>query len=474
MSAPNVLLICSDQHHPRYGGCLGESTVQTPNLDRLADRGCVFTDAHCTDPVCGPSRRSFLTGRYVHEIAAWANCTPFHGHDETWAADLRDAGYETCLIGKMDLAGERQDGGFGEHQVRHRRPAWDPWPRTSPWGQRLDQPVRPDKRHLLDEAGAFGDGRATDLSCDLTGTRDRGHYDHDRWCIDSARQWLTRTHRRPWCLTVGLLYPHWPYRAPTEWCERYHDADLPGAAAERFPNPDLHPALRRMQRNLRLDEIEAPKMERVRRVYAAMISCMDAMIGELLDELERQGELQNTIVIYTSDHGEALGEHGLVFKHSPYRASLNVPLIVAGPGIPAGRRIERPVSLVDLHPTIRARFGLPVDPTRPGADLWPMITGTDVTRGPVFAEHHANFITGGWFAIVDENWKYVHYPDERASLFDRRKDPDECRDLGADPAYASVREACRHQLLQVCDPQVVSAKAARDLGLSARNPGVPI
>ncbi len=469
----NVLVICSDEHHPLFGGCLGEAVVHTPNLDRLARRGCVCEDAHCPDPVCGPSRQSLLTGRWVHQIGAWANPVPFDGHDDTWAAALRDTGVETCLIGKMDLAGERQDGGFGEHHVRFRRPAWSTWPLRKAWGQRLDQPSRARQQlSLLAEAGAFGDGRATDAVCDLTGTRDRGHYDHDRWCIDTALEWLRRPHPGPWCLTVGLLYPHWPYRAPADWCERYGDADLPQPVDQRFPNLDLHPALRRMQRNLGFDDVDAATADRVRRTYAAMVSCMDAMIGELLDELERKGELDRTVVVYTSDHGEALGEHGLYFKHTPYRASLNVPLIVAGPGLPAGRRVTTPVSLVDLHPTICEHFGLPADRQRPGHSLWPLLTGTGNDREPVFAEHHANYITGGWFAIIDDRWKYVHYPEEVPSLFDRVEDPDERHDLGVDPRYAEVRARCHRALLAVCDPEAVRRQAAQDLALPSLNPGV--
>jgi choline-sulfatase len=189
MNKPNILVICSDQHHPLMTGYRGHPYVKTPNLDQLAEEGTHFTKAYCNSPVCTPSRMSFITGKYPSQIGSWFIGCPLNPEEMTWARRLDQAGIAATMLGKMDFCGEYQDGGFTDYKIIEKRPAFKPYPRNTPIDARLEGYIRPDKRRHLEHAGIREDIE-TDGS---DGHNDRfGFYDHDRivtgWAVDYLRQ----------------------------------------------------------------------------------------------------------------------------------------------------------------------------------------------------------------------------------------------------------------------------------------------
>lgn len=462
-SPQNLLVICSDQHHPLMTGYRSHPYVQAPNLDRLAEEGTHFTRAYCNSPVCTPSRMSFITGKYVHQIGTWMIGFPLDRAEMTWARRLDQAGMPTTMLGKMDFCGDYQDGGFTDHRIIHHRQAWSHIPPPEPWSARMRGYTRADKPRLIREAGP----RPVASQVENTGRYDS--YDHDRQVTDWALEYLQARDEgseiEPWCLYVGYMLPHWPFRIPDRYYDLYYPNNLELPFDARFPNESLHPSVRHFQEALNLGVVDEDVQRRTVAAYYGMITCLDDMIGELMAALDRHGFSDRTTIIYTSDHGESLGEHGLYYKQCAYEGSVGVPLILSGPDIPEGHRVDHPVSLVDLYPTILDWAGLKSEPDRPGHSWLPLIRGASPACDYAFSEFHGNFFRQDWYMLVQGDYKYIYYVKERPALFNMRKDPQEMNDLAADPAYADILKIFEQTLRSICDPDAVADHAKRDLGL---------
>lgn len=462
-SAQNMLVICSDQHHPRMSGYRGHPYVQTPNLDRLAESGTHFTSAYCTSPVCTPSRMSFITGKYVHQIETWMIGFPLARDEMTWARRLDQAGIPTTMLGKMDLCGGYQDGGFTDHRIIHHRKAWPEIPRPEPWPDRMRGFTRPDKPRLIREAGP----RPIASQVDISGQYDS--YDHDRqvtdWALDYLQDRAGKPEGEPWCVYVGYLLPHWPFRIPDQYFDMYYPDHLDLPFDAHFPNESLHPAIRHFQEALDLGAVDEDIIRRTVAAYYGMITCLDDQVGELMAALDRHSLTEQTTIIYTSDHGESLGEHGLFYKQCAYEGSVGVPLILSGPEIPAGKTVAQPVDLVDLYPTILDWADLEPEADRPGNSWLPLTRGAVPRRPYAFSEFHGNFFRHDWYMLVRGDFKYVYYAKERPSLFNIVDDPNEMTDLAMDPSYEGVLKSFEATLRTICDPDDVANQAKRDLGL---------
>lgn len=467
MKQPNILVICSDQHHPRVAGYRGHPRVLTPNLDRLASEGTHFTRAYCNYPLCTPSRMSFITGRYCHELGVWNNGWPLSPDETTWARRLDRAGIPSVMCGKMDFVGEYQDGGFTEHHIIRRRRSH--LPITKPFRGRLPgfECWWSKDDDTINHAGSRTEKVISD---GVDGEEDDGigNFDHDRIVTDGALKWL-REHAgdaSPWCLYLGLVFPHSPFTVPHRFFDLYYPNRDPLPVDARFPNPNLHPVVMNFQRSQRVANITDDSLRRMLAAYFGMVTCMDEMIGEVLAELESQGALDNTFVIFTSDHGEALGEHGLISKSTSYEGSVGVPLILRGPGIQRSQSIETPVSLLDLYPTILDMAGLRAEPDRRGCSLLPLARGAPASRPDfVLAEYHGWFLTQSWFMLVRGDLKYTWYSRGRPSLFNLRDDPDECHDLALDPASRPLLEQFEKFLRSVVDPDRIAIESKQALKL---------
>lgn len=476
---PNILIIMSDQHRADAVGYRGHPVVRTPNIDRIAAEGACFTSASCTSPICNPSRMSLMTGRYVHELGVWLNGVKLPEDQITWADRLAASGMQTGSAGKLGVVGTGQTLGFASIDTRARHPVFEPWPFESPFDERLEGFHREarwlDQGPFTREEGIAGlrNGGAV---ADAPGLRPQrelisyvGYYDQDREATDLTLAFLRRPGRdTPWVHFVGLTMPHWPFICPTQYMDMYDPAqvDLPHDAD--FDNDALHPAVRFFQQ-ARPFEMDEAKLRRIIAAYDAMITCVDGMIGEILDELDAQGLAGSTYVIYVSDHGEALGDHGLFDKQTSYEGSVAVPLAIRGPGVESGLRIDEPVSLIDLYPTLLDMAG--IDPRaeagdRPGRSWLPRLEGrAPPQQRDVFAEYHGGYFRQDWCMLRRGSLKYTHYDGGPPTLFDLDGDPHEDVDLAGDPAWAGSVAELEEALREIMDPEATSLRAKRDCGL---------
>jgi len=450
MTPENLLFIMSDEHNPRLLGAAGHTIIKTPHLDRLAARGTMFSDAMCNSPICVPSRASFATGRYVHEIGFWDNAHPYNGSVKGWGHRLIARGHHVVSIGKLHYRSTEDSNGFSREIM--------PLHVVDGVGDvlgsiRPELPIRESVRDLADELGP--------------GESSYAQYDRD--IAEAAEQWLSeaaaRPNGKPWVLFVSFVEPHFPLIAPPQFYALYDAQSLPVPAMYAESERPDHPFIQAMRRCMNYDRHFTPdKMRRAIANYYGMVSHLDHLIGRVLAALDRTGFTASTRVIYTSDHGDNLGARGLWGKSNMYRESAGVPLIMAGTDIPAGQVCDRPVSLIDCHPTIFEFTGLPLeaeDATRPGRSL-PDIARGQVGDRVVLCEYHAVGAVTGAFMIRTGRWKYIHYVGMPPMLFDVVADPGERHDLGRDARHATDVAACEQALRSVVDPDAVNRRALAD------------
>jgi choline-sulfatase len=460
----NLLILMSDEHDPRWMGCSGSDLVQTPNLDRLAARGTRFAAAYTACPICVPARAAFATGKYLHQIGYWDNADPYEGAEPSWHHRLRGAGHRVVSVGKLHFRSTDDDQGFSEEII---------------------------PMHVVDKRGdLFGLLRGDTMPprtdgakmAGLAGPGESEYTWYDREIAARAQVWLREEapkHRnRPWVLFVSLVAPHFPLKAPPHWYYRY--------PFERIPMPKLYARHERPQHpyaldqagNTRYDEYFADEaaVKRARAGYFGLVSSLDENIGHVLDTLEETGLARDTRVLYTSDHGDNLGARGLWGKQVLYEEAAAVPLILAGPGVPAGKVCDTLASHVDAYPTVMQAVGedrREMYSGQPGVSLFGLAAGERPER-TVLAEYHASSSRSGEYMIRHGRYKFVyfvHYPD-RPQLFDLAEDPEELRDLGTDAGHRGVVKQCEERLRALLDPVAVDRRAkARQAELIAANGG---
>ncbi|MFW5814163.1 MAG: sulfatase [Spirochaetota bacterium] len=439
---PNILWICSDQQRFDTLGVTGNELIRTPNLDRLASEGTVFNRAYSQAPICTPSRASFLTGMYASTVHACTN------GNERWAeaapllpAMLRDgAGYDCGLSGKLHLAGAQgrveprpADDGYRFFRWSHHPiDDWDEGHDYADWirSQGMD-PAR-----IYEENGFYP-----------------AEIHQTTWCTDEAIRFIDEERDGPWLMSINYFDPHPAFDPPASHRSRYDPAAMPGPhyresdlAAQAllegvdFQSPPRDP-----------DEFDAKTLQAA---YYAMIELIDENVGRLLDHLERTGARENTIIVYTSDHGESLGDHGLLLKGCRfYEGLVRVPLIVAGPGFAAGQRSDALVELTDIAPTLLEVAGMEPPERFVGRSLAPMLRGEatlDRHRDHVRSEYYHTLsrkapgrdeFNGSYATMIrDDRYKLVVYHGHPVGeLFDLEADPWEHENLWDDPAHAEVR-----------------------------------
>jgi choline-sulfatase len=354
---PNILIILSDQHTAHVSGPYGHPIVQTPNLDALAAGGTVFENNYCNSPICVPSRMSFMTGQHLRNNGIWDNGVPLPSDRITWAHQLKAAGYDVALSGKMHFRGLDQLHGF-RAQLAYDINALN-LPKIRLWDEGLEQRAEP-STSIKAEAG-----RSKEIDADDAVTAAALDY-----LRDPARQ------DQPWALVTGYVAPHPPFVVPQKYLDMYppDEMDLPTIPEGHLD--ELHPAYQRQMawRGWQPGGISDENIRRARAVYYALTTYLDDQIGMLLAALDESGQRENTIIIYLSDHGEMLGEHGLWYKCNFYEQSAHVPLIVNGIG-QAGQRVPAVTSNVDVTATLLDLAGVesisPVD----GDSLLPLVQG---------------------------------------------------------------------------------------------------
>jgi len=451
MQPRNLLFIMSDEHSRRVLGCHGHPMIETPNLDRLASRGVRFTDAYCNSPICVPSRASFQTGRYVHDIGFWDNANPYDGSVPSWAHRLKAAGHRVESIGKLHFRGAEDDNGFSqEHMPLHVVDGIG-----DPIGMLRDPP--PPRRAALRLAADAGCGDST-----YQGYDDRITLAAENWLTERAKG----KEEKPWMLFVSLVCPHFPLVARARWYNLYAEDKVPWPNLYANSERPTHPYLEAMRACQIYDQgFEAPnKVRKAIAAYFGLVSFVDHNVGRLLKCLDDNDLAGTTRVIYTSDHGDNLGTRGLWGKSNMYEESAGVPMIMAGPEVPANVVCREPVSLVDCYPTILACVGAPRHPEDsrlPGAPLLDIVAGRAPER-TVMSEYHAAGAVTGAFMIRKGNFKFIYYVGLPPQLFDLEADPYETRDLAPLAGYAGLLADCEAALRQIVDPERADAQARQD------------
>lgn len=476
---PNILWIMCDQLRYDCVGANGNSIIKTPNLDRFAAESANFTHAFVQAPVCVPSRASFFTGRYPHSHRNRVNYTPLAASEVLLPARLRQAGYRTALVGKTHLyyafpptAGEVRRTGFDLVDLHDGVPFTDEWSDYAKWRQandplrdlpyrRLARTVKPLRDALPPDANPFRaaiDERFTDTA--WTGLRTR------------ERLKELAAEDRPFFLFCSFWKPHSPYEVPAPFDSLYSGVEIPLPPPEtagtiaRLPLPLQKLILRGKKPAFAMDRRE---LEWLWRSYYGTVSHLDREIGLVLDALMELRVAQDTIVVFSSDHGDQLLEHGLLGKNVFFEASIRVPLMIRSPNRIQPGRCDALVESIDVLPTLFELTGLPEPLECQGRSLLPLCDGSGrpaPAREAVFSENIIpEVITNGLDFSFEKGegikgirhpdakmvrtarWKYNYYPEGDAELYDLENDPGERRNLARDPAHRAVVDEMRERLL---------------------------
>ena len=451
---PNILYIHTDQHTPFVTGCYGDQLVQTPVLDQLAANGVVFDNAYCISPICVPSRMSMLSGRHPYQNEVWTNEHALDSSIPTLAHALGAAGYKPALAGRMHALGPDQLHGYAERYVGDHSPNYV-------GGSAVD-------RGILE--GTAGPHR---ISLERSGSGQSAYQVHDEDVTTAAIDYLNRygVQKRAgqaqtrFCLTVGLMMPHAPFVARQEDFDRYANSITLPKIDEPFSDT-LHPHLRWWRTHTAIEQVTEAEIRRARAAYWGLVTRIDILIGQILTALHENDLTENTLIIYTSDHGDMLGEHGLWWKHTFYEYSVRVPLIVSWPGvIPEGQRSDHIVSALDVTTTILDASNAPALPDSPGRSLMPLMTNPDAAWEDVaFSEYCSDQFCqeGGCYQrmIRRDEWKLIYYHEQPPQLFNLKQDPDELHDLANNPAHSAMRDELIREVLEDWNPESVKAKMA--------------
>ena len=417
---PNVLFLFSDEHSFRFMGHVpveegGEADIDTPTFDGLAARGTVFTDAYCQMPLCTPSRICLLTGMEVRRCGAWNNSSVLRPELPTIPKTLAAAGYEAALVGKMHLGGSQQFVGF-----RH-RPYGDLTGKTGHQWEPIHDAARGMRERTSTAVGV------TQIPESLM--------QEEVIALESLA--FLREHRhanpdQPWFLCASFSRPHFPLAAPQRWIDRYRPDRISEPRVPASGDAYDHPMSVGMREGFMADAIDHDEMMRARAAYFACVSYLDQIIGDMLLRLEADGFLDNTIIVYTTDHGEMAGEHGVWWKNGWYEACTRVPFIFSTPEQRSGKapaqKCRTPVGLGDLFPTLCALTGVEPPAGLDGADLSPSVLGQgEPAARPIVCDA----LTPRWgegteFRSVRlGEYKYVRFRSFDPLFFDLEADPGE-------------------------------------------------
>ncbi|MFH1740365.1 MAG: sulfatase-like hydrolase/transferase, partial [bacterium] len=453
---PNVLLIVDDQHSPRAVGCAGQSQAITPNLDRLAAEGVRFTNGYCSSPVCAPTRHTLYTGLYISEHGVLHNDLPMRDVP-TMISMLNQAGYTTANIGKMHnapyhhrrdfqyvlhheffdcAAGISHFAPFLKHHLNRRGIQPKDWSKP-----------RPGKQTWLEHVDTIA-FTADWLPEDLTA---------EHWITDESlrfiRSQLADRPDQPFFLHASYFPPHHPYAPIPKYAALYQPE-----AMELPPNYSREKLAEWCKSKSTPDGITDEEVKRMRACYFGFCAQVDAEIGRLLKGLDQLGVAENTMVIFVSDHGDMLGEHGRFYKGVMYEASARVPFIVRWPGVSDPREESVPVMHADLVPTILCAAGVNVPASLPGRDLRPLLGGAgNWSDRAIYSEYFSAsashlMIRRGPFKLI-ASAPYGRWTDFQYNLFNVVDDPWECVDLAEDPTQGRLLRELQAELMTIWNRQ---------------------
>ncbi|KAJ5174267.1 Choline-sulfatase [Penicillium canariense] len=428
---PNILYIMADQMAaPLLSLHDKDSPIKTPNLDRLGSEGVVFDSAYCNAPLCAPSRFVMVSGQLPSKIGAYDNAADLPADTPTYAHYLRREGYHTALAGKMHFCGPDQLHGYEQRLTSDIYPGDYGW--SVNWDEPADIPTRQEIRldyyHNMSsvlEAGPVVRTNQLDFDEEVIYKSTQYLYDHVRHRTE-----------QPFCLTVSMTHPHDPYAMTKEFWDLYEDVDIPLPTNGAIPHDQQDAHSQRVLKCIDLfgKEISDERIRAARRAYYAACTYVDTNIGKLLKVLKDTGLDEDTIIVFTGDHGDMLGERGLWYKMTWFENSARVPMVFHAPKRFAAKRVSENVSTMDLLPTFAGLVGAPIVPGLPldGVSLVPYLTGEDGPRtDTVYGEYMGEGTQAPLVMIRRGRWKFIYSTIDPPMLYDLVNDPEEKTNLVA-------------------------------------------
>jgi len=449
---PNILFVMADQLAAPALPCYGHPVVQAPHLSALAAESVVFDNAYCAYPLCAPSRASMLTGRLPSRLGTFDNGAEFPAHVPTLVHYLRLAGYRTALSGKMHFVGPDQLHGFEQRLTTDIYPADFGW--TADWAhQRLDYSW---SHNLESVTGAGPCRRSLQLDYD-----EETAFRAERQLYDYART----PREGPFFLTVSFTHPHDPYNCLPEHWQLYADTEIDPPAVGIPADEDPHSRRLRILNRMAGADLSPEQVLRARRAYYGSISYVDQLVGRLLTTLQRAGLADDTLVVFTSDHGDLLGERGLWYKMSFFEWSARVPLLMRQPGRRPAGRVAPVVSHLDLLPTLLALAGADGAVSGPldGHSLVPLLEGDPSAAADLaLGEYLGEGALAPMVMIRRGAYKYIYSRTDPPQLYDLAHDPQERLNRAGDPALAALEQALFEEVQQRWDLPLLEQRIIAD------------
>lgn len=412
----NLLVIHTDQQSSWTLSAYGGTLVDTPNVDSLARDGALFSNFFAPAAVCTPSRGCMLTGRFPHKHGAYVNNVPLNRDERTLAHVLRDEGYDTCYIGKWHLDGPEKPGwvpdergmGFDDNSLMFNRGHW---------------------KSIIER----GDGKP-ELSPEMG---DEESYTTD-WLTSRAVDYITghasSKPDEPFFLMISIPDPHTPFSVREPYASMYDPADMP--VPSTFHEEGRPSWATGTQTDIAGQGWTDEDVRKAMAQYCGEVKCIDDNVGRLLDALNERGLTDDTFVVFVTDHGEYLGEHGLYAKNRIYETAYHIPLLMRFPGvIQPGTKVERFVDMTDFMPTVLSLMGVPHSGREQGRDAAPLVQGESIRWDDEIYIHYSRFNRCG---IFTPEYELAFVKDAESVLFDRRNDPEQVDNLYGRPEYEQV------------------------------------
>ncbi|MEE2888127.1 MAG: sulfatase [Planctomycetota bacterium] len=429
---PNLLIIQTDEHHFKTLGCYGGQIVKTPHIDRIAAQGALCSSFYATTPVCSPSRGALVSGRFPQNTPVVQNNIPLGDDIITFAEILRRQGYATGFAGKWHLDGSgkpqwapKRSFGFEDNRFMFNRGHWKKF-------------VDTDKGPAVGARMAGGK-----LSYALAGA-DEKTFSTD-WLCDKAIEFIAKNKDKPFCYMVSLPDPHGPNTVRRPYAGMYADVTVPIPRSLRKTDAQTPKWAKRA------NKISAKRIRKLMPPYYGMVKCIDDNVGRVLAALEQHDILDDTIVVFTSDHGDLCGEHCRLNKGVPYEGSAKIPFLLRYPRkVPAGTVVDQALSCVDFLPSVLAIMGVKTAGKEQGRDASALLCGQQVEGW-----EDVTFIrsTAGspWLCAVSDDHKLVYSQSDSPWLFDLAKDPDELTNYYGQDSHRAVARKLARALRAYCD-----------------------
>ncbi|MBL9084853.1 MAG: sulfatase [Planctomycetales bacterium] len=442
---PNVLFLAIDDQNDWIGCLGGHPLVKTPNIDRLAARGTVFTNAHCQMTLCNPSRTSLMTGLRpsttgVYGLSPWFRTVDALKDRVALPQYFHQHGYKTYSVGKI------YHGGVGGPKLKAQE--------FDVWGDAGGVGVRPPQK--LIPPTPMGNNPLMDWGVFPHADVEKGDYQVASWAIEKLEQ---MPKDEPFFLAAGFFLPHVPCYATQRWFDLYPDDDSVLPAVKEGDRDDVPRFAWYLHWNL-----PEPRLKWVRennqwrnlvRSYLACVSFTDAQVGRVLDALKASGHEDDTIVVLWGDHGWHLGEKAITGKNTLWERSTRVPLVFAGPGVRAGQKCAEPAELLDMYPSLVELAGLPARTDLEGLSLVPQLRDASAARErPAITTHNQ-----GNHAIRSRDFRYIRYADGTEELYDHRSDPNEWKNVVGEAPYADVVAEHKRWLPKIDLPPAPGSKS---------------